>query len=41
MRNRLIHGYYDINLDIVWATVQADVPSLVAALDAHLAGTSP
>src|SRR5262249_54048106 len=33
MRNRMIHGYYDINLDIVWATVQSDIPRLIQVLD--------
>lgn len=28
MRNRLAHGYFDINLDIVWETVQQALPSL-------------
>jgi len=30
MRNRLIHGYYDINLDIVWETVKENIPPLTA-----------
>lgn len=29
MRNRLIHGYYDVNLDIVWKTVTEDLPVLI------------
>ncbi|WP_157072928.1 HepT-like ribonuclease domain-containing protein [Candidatus Magnetominusculus xianensis] len=29
MRNRLIHAYFDINLDVVWQTVEVDVPSLI------------
>lgn len=29
MRNRLIHGYFDINLDIVWDTVVKDLPPLI------------
>ncbi|MBN1185015.1 MAG: DUF86 domain-containing protein [Bacteroidales bacterium] len=33
MRNRLIHGYYDINLDIVWKTVIEDIPPLKADLE--------
>jgi len=33
MRNRLIHGYFDINLDIVWDTVVEDLPPLVADLE--------
>ena len=33
MRNRLIHGYYDINLEIVWKTVKKDIPPLKAELE--------
>jgi len=33
MRNRLIHGYYDINLDIIWETVTKDLPPLVSQLE--------
>lgn len=29
MRNRLIHGYFDVNLDIVWQTVTKDLPPLI------------
>ena len=32
MRNRLIHAYFDINLDILWQTVSKDLPELAAAL---------
>jgi uncharacterized protein with HEPN domain len=28
MRNRLSHGYFSINLTIVWITVQRDLPEL-------------
>lgn len=28
MRNRLIHGYFDIDLDIVWKTITSDIPIL-------------
>jgi len=28
MRNRLAHGYFDINLDIVWDTVHQSLPML-------------
>lgn len=27
-RNRLIHAYFDINLDVVWETVVDDLPAL-------------
>jgi uncharacterized protein with HEPN domain len=33
MRNRMAHGYFDLNLDVVWETVQTAVPSLLIALD--------
>lgn len=32
MRNRLIHAYFDINLDILWATVKQALPTLLAQL---------
>ncbi len=32
MRNRLAHGYFDINLDVVWGTVQTALPPLLAQL---------
>jgi uncharacterized protein with HEPN domain len=37
MRNRLVHAYFDINLDILWATVQYSLPSLIRSLEAALA----
>ena len=33
MRNRLIHGYFDVNLDIVWDTIRSDLPPLVEAFE--------
>jgi len=33
LRNRLIHGYFDVNLDIVWDTIVEDLPPLVADLE--------
>ncbi len=32
MRHRLVHAYFDINLDILWKTVQEDLPPLVQIL---------
>lgn len=32
MRNRLIHAYFDINLDILWATVEQALPTLLRQL---------
>lgn len=28
MRNRMAHGYFDIDLDVVWETVRASLPAL-------------
>jgi uncharacterized protein with HEPN domain len=28
MRNRMAHGYFDIDLSIVWDTVQSSLPEL-------------
>ena len=33
MRHRLVHGYYKINLDIVWETLQEDLPPLIKTLE--------
>ena len=33
MRNRLIHAYYSINLDILWKTVTEDLPPLITELE--------
>lgn len=30
MRNRLIHAYFDVDLDQVWSTITEDVPPLIA-----------
>ena len=32
MRNRIAHGYFDINLDVVWDTVQTALPELLRKL---------
>ena len=37
MRDRLIHGYFDVNLDVVWSTISQDLPPLIAALEELLA----
>ena len=31
-RDRLIHGYFNVDLDIVWQIASADMPSLVREL---------
>jgi len=39
-RNRLIHGYFDVDLDIVWAILQDDLPPLIAQLEQVLPARS-
>lgn len=34
MRNRLAHGYFDINLNVVWDTLQSALPDLQTKLAA-------
>jgi uncharacterized protein with HEPN domain len=36
MRDRLIHGYYDVDLDVVWETATEDLPGLVEKLESIL-----
>jgi uncharacterized protein with HEPN domain len=31
-RDRLIHGYFDVDLDVVWAIVAQDLPGLAVRL---------
>ena len=33
MRNRLIHAYFDVDLDRVWDTIADDLPQLVGELE--------
>jgi uncharacterized protein with HEPN domain len=33
MRNRLIHGYASVDSDVLWDTVEIDLPPLVDALE--------
>jgi uncharacterized protein with HEPN domain len=33
MRNRLIHGYFEVDVTKVWDTVQRDLPPLIAAIE--------
>lgn len=36
LRNRLIHGYDDLEFDILWDVVQMDLPPLIRSLEAML-----
>ena len=33
MRHRLIHAYFEINLDVIWETVVTDLPPLILTLE--------
>ena len=33
MRNRLVHAYFDIDLQVVWDPVQDDLPDLISRLE--------
>jgi uncharacterized protein with HEPN domain len=32
MRDRLVHHYFDINLDVLWQTLTEDLPHLLDTL---------
>jgi uncharacterized protein with HEPN domain len=32
-RDRLIHGYFDVDLSIIWSIITRDLPPLVSALE--------
>ena len=40
MRNRLIHGYFEVNMDIVWVTVTQELPPLIEKVKNALAETA-
>lgn len=33
LRNRLIHGYDAVDLDILWQIIESDLPPLIATLE--------
>lgn len=36
MRNRIVHGYSGVNMNIVWDTIQEDLPMLKAEIKKYL-----
>jgi uncharacterized protein with HEPN domain len=36
MRNFTIHQYWDVDVNIVWETVNDDLPLVVATIERHL-----
>ncbi len=41
MRNALAHGYFRVDLEIVWKTIVSDLPALRQQVAALLAGLAP
>lgn len=41
MRNRIAHGYFEIDLDVVWDTVQMSLPGLITQFQALSLGSKP
>jgi len=37
MRNFIVHGYYMVDVEIVWKTVKEDLPPLIEALESVVA----
>ena len=33
MRNKMIHDYFDVDVDVVWGTVRNDLPRLKQQID--------
>ena len=38
MRHRLVHGYFDVDPDIVWRTAREEIPALLVQLRALATG---
>jgi uncharacterized protein with HEPN domain len=36
MRNRLVHEYDDVNLNIVWDVIQTEIPTTIAILKLYI-----
>jgi uncharacterized protein with HEPN domain len=41
MRNRLIHGYDQVEMDLLWETATQDLPMLLSAVEAMLQAETP
>ncbi len=37
MRDKLVHDYFGVNLDVVWKTIHEDLPPLITALQSLIA----
>ena len=41
LRNRLIHGYDEVDFDILWNILQIDLPALISNLETILKSDKP
>lgn len=41
IRDKLIHGYFGVNLDVVWRTIQEDIPMLKPLISRMLEKAAP
>jgi uncharacterized protein with HEPN domain len=41
LRNRIVHKYWDLDLEVIWSTLQEDIPKLRAAAAAILEAEYP
>ena len=41
MHDRLVHHYFEINLDVLWVTLTDDLPALIQALPDPAIGDDP
>lgn len=39
MRDKMVHDYFGVDLEIVWSTVEVELPKLKAAVDSLLKGS--
>lgn len=40
MRNRMVHGYDAVDLDVLWSVVKIDVPALVVQIESLMENRS-
>jgi uncharacterized protein with HEPN domain len=33
MRNKLVHQYFGVNMEVVWQTIQEDLPMIINVID--------
>ena len=41
MRNKIIHDYFDVAWDVVWNTIQQDLPPLLKQINTLLQTKAP